>query len=192
MHISWYVYLTCIYMLSYISEWYNVHYFLIKWIINFDVNLPEQMCVGFSIVLDWHGNETNNFAAIAIYCRNVDNSKHDKLLILVNMNFMTKIFGKVWVRIRFTLCSRQPLIMILRLYLCKSMANLLFTCNYSLWSQQTCRGFSAVSWTNLKGAWKWIKHVEHSYLVRQARAFTNSTGQYLRSIEQSACKHIAK
>ena len=42
-------------------------------------------------ILNRHSNEAYNFTAIAVNSCNVSNAKNYQLLILVNMNFFTKI-----------------------------------------------------------------------------------------------------
>lgn len=73
----------------------NVYYFI----------SPEEMGVNFKIVFHWHGDEPNYFPTVPIHCTYMCHSKHNKLLILVNVQFVAKVVSSVWNGVHLSCCG---------------------------------------------------------------------------------------
>ena len=62
-------------------------------------HLPKKVHVYFNIVLNGHGNELDNLAAVPVYRTNVCHAKHYQFFILVDMKFVPKVVGTVGNRV---------------------------------------------------------------------------------------------
>ena len=57
---------------------------------------PEKVCVDFHIVFNWHCYESNNFTTISVSRTDVCYIIHDQFFVLIQVNFVSKIFSRIW------------------------------------------------------------------------------------------------
>ena len=62
--------------------------------------IPVHCLVNSVVVFDWHSSKRHNFTAKSINCTYVRYSKHHVLLVLVDVQFLTKIICLVGSRVR--------------------------------------------------------------------------------------------
>ena len=54
----------------------------------------------------------HNLPTVAICCTNMHNSVNNQFLILVNMQFVTKVIALIWYRVQLLVCPILPLMVI--------------------------------------------------------------------------------
>ena len=110
---------------------------------------PVNMLVNFKVVFHWHGCDSQNFATVSIACANMSHSKHYKFLILVNVEFVSKVVSRIRNWIGLPCCVVSPSDMITRCYTPETSTYSINPCNDAVCTKCAVKSPTSINWTNL-------------------------------------------